>query len=189
MERLKKDTKRIQEAVFKMQTLLDELLELSRIGQLMDPPEDVPFEDLVKEALNVVQGRLDQRGVAVHAQPNLPLVHVDKPRLIEVLQNLLDNAAKYMGDQSNPYIEIGQDGVEEDKAIFFVKDNGMGIAPEHHDRIFGLFDKLDAKSEGTGVGLALVKRIIEVHGGSIWVQSEEGLGATFYFTLPATREP
>jgi signal transduction histidine kinase len=94
-----------------------------------------------------------------------------------------------MGDQSNPYIEIGQDGVEEDKAIFFVKDNGMGIAPEHHDRIFGLFDKLDAKSEGTGVGLALVKRIIEVHGGSIWVQSEEGLGATFYFTLPATREP
>jgi PAS domain S-box-containing protein len=189
MERLKKDTKRIQEAVFKMQTLLDELLELSRIGRLMDPPEDVPFEGLVKDALNVVQGRLDQRGVAVHTQPNLPLVHVDKPRLIEVLQNLLDNAAKYMGDQSNPYIEIGQDGVEEDKAIFFVKDNGMGIAPEHHDRIFGLFDKLDAKSEGTGVGLALVKRIIEVHGGSIWVQSEEGLGATFYFTLPATREP
>jgi signal transduction histidine kinase len=118
------------------------------------------------------------------------------------LQNLLDNAAKYMGDQVDPRIEIGQDGEEDGKLIFFVKDNGMGIDPEHHERIFGLFNKLDAKSEGTGVGLALVKRIVEVHGGRIWVQSEAspqavsprrargpnggevGKGSTFYFTLP-----
>ena len=68
--------------------------------------------------------------------------------------------------------------------IFFVKDNGMGIAPEFHERIFGLFNKLDPDSEGTGIGLALVKRIVEFHGGMIWVESEAGMGSTFYFTLP-----
>jgi len=73
--------------------------------------------------------------------------------------------------------------VEHGKPIFYVKDNGMGVAPEYHERIFGLFNKLDAKSEGTGVGLALVKRIIEVHEGRIWIESELGQGSTFLFTL------
>jgi PAS domain S-box-containing protein len=184
MERLKKDTRRIQEAVLKMQKLLNELLELSRIGRMMNPPETVPFDDLVREAMDIVQGRLNGRGVAIHTHPNLPLVHVDKPRLIEALQNLFDNAAKYMGDQLNPQIEIGQDGPDNGKIIIFVKDNGMGMDPEHHERIFGLFNKLDAKSEGTGVGLALVKRIVEVHGGRIWIESEAEVGSTFFFTLP-----
>jgi two-component system, chemotaxis family, sensor kinase Cph1 len=87
---------------------------------------------------------------------------------------------------SRTHIEIGQRGEEQGKPIFYVKDNGMGIAPEYHERIFGLFNKLDAKSEGTGVGLALVKRIIEVHGGRIWVESDTGQGSVFYFTLPRT---
>ncbi|MGA7193864.1 MAG: ATP-binding protein, partial [Anaerolineales bacterium] len=84
----------------------------------------------------------------------------------------------------HPIIEIGQRGEEDGKPIFFVKDNGMGIAPQYHERIFGLFNKLDPQSEGTGIGLALVKRIIEVHGGRIWVESEPGKGSTFCFTLP-----
>ncbi|HEY5728655.1 MAG TPA: ATP-binding protein [Anaerolineales bacterium] len=194
-ERLKKDVQRIQEAVQKMQRLLNELLELSRIGRMMNAPETVPFSELVDEAMNIVHGRLEERGVVVHTHSNLPLVHVDKPRLVEVLQNLIDNAAKYMGDQSDPRIEIGQDGTEDAKPIFFVKDNGLGIAPEYHERIFGLFNKLDAKSEGTGVGLALVKRIVEVHGGRIWVQSasspqgEADVGSTFLFTLPTGPSP
>jgi signal transduction histidine kinase len=110
-------------------------------------------------------------------------VYGDRQRLIEALQNLIDNAAKFVGSQANPRIEIGQNGYEDGKPIFYIKDNGMGIEPVHHDRIFGLFNKLDANSEGTGIGLALVKRIIEVHGGRIWVQSDVQNGATFFFTL------
>lgn len=184
MDRLKRDTQRIHEAALKMHRLLDELLELSRVGRMMNPAQIVMFDDVAREALSLAQGRLEERGVAVQIQPNLPKVYGDRERLIEILQNLLDNAAKYMGDQPQPKIEIGQRGEEDGKPIFFVKDNGMGIAPEYHERIFGLFNKLDARSEGTGVGLALVKRIVEFHGGRIWVESELGKGATFYFALP-----
>jgi signal transduction histidine kinase len=109
----------------------------------------------------------------------MPAVFGDRPRLVEVVQNLLENAAKFMGDQQNPKIEIGQDGDENGVPVFFVRDNGVGIAPEFHDRIFGLFNKLDPQIEGVGIGLALVKRIIELHGGRIWVESEAGRGATF----------
>jgi len=184
IERLKKDTQRIQEAVNKMHKLLTELLELSRIGRMMNQPEDVPFNTLVNDAMDIVHGQIEKQNITVRTQPNLPLVRGDRQRLTEVLQNLIDNAAKYMGDQSTPLIEIGQQGEQDGKLVFFVKDNGIGIAPEYYERIFGLFNKLDAKSEGTGVGLALVKRIIEFHGGRIWVESELGKGSMFYFTLP-----
>ncbi len=184
-ERVNMDIHRIQDAVDKMHLLLKDLLELSRIGRIMNPPESIPFADLVSEALEVVHGRLETRGVTVRTQPNLPTVHGDRQRLMAVLQNLIDNAAKYMGDQTTPQIEIGQQAADDGAPIFYVRDNGMGIPHQHHERIFGLFDKLDPKSEGTGVGLALVKRIIEVHGGRIWVESEVGKGSTFYFTIAA----
>jgi signal transduction histidine kinase len=89
-----------------------------------------------------------------------------------------------MGAQAEPQITIGQRGHDRDgKPIVFVRDNGIGIDPQYHEKVFGLFDKLDARGEGTGVGLALVKRIVEVHGGRIWVESDSGTGATFLFTL------
>lgn len=189
-ERLMKDTKRIQEAVHKMDALLTELLELSRIGRMMNDPENVPFDEIVKDAINLVHGQIEKHNVTIRilpprgTQPNLPVIYGDRQRLVEVLQNLIDNATKYMGEQPDPLIEIGQHGEEEGQPIFFVRDNGIGIAPEYHERIFGLFNKLDARSEGTGVGLALVKRIIEFHGGRIWVDSELGKGSTFCFTMP-----
>jgi len=114
----------------------------------------------------------------------LPTVSCDRTRITQVLQNLIDNAVKFMGEQPQPLIWIGQRTID-DQLAFFVRDNGMGIQLEYQDRIFGLFDKLDSTADGTGLGLALVKRIIEAHGGKIWVNSDgAGKGATFYFTLP-----
>jgi signal transduction histidine kinase len=184
--RLKSDIQRITDATDKMQRLLNELLELSRVGRLKNEPTCFPFADIAREASDLVQGRIMARGITVSIAPELPEVYGDRPRLTEVLQNLLDNASKFMGDQQHPCIEIGLQGqnAEREMPVFFVRDNGMGIAPEHFDRVFGLFNKLDPKTDGTGIGLALVKRIIEVHGGRIWVESEAGKGATFFFTLP-----
>ena len=122
------------------------------------------------------------RGVQVKLATGLPRVVGDRTRLVEVVQNLLDNAVKFMGDQTAPLIEIGVR--DEGVPVFFVKDNGMGIDPRYQDKVFGLFDKLDPKSEGTGIGLALVKRIITMHGGRVWIESEgPGTGTTFCFTL------
>jgi len=184
MVRLKSDVKRIGDATDKMQLLLNELLELSRVGRLTNPSQTINFKELAREMVDLLYGRLHEREIQVHIQSNLPPVFGDRQRLSEALQNLIDNAAKFMGDQPNPRIEIGQSGFENDMPIFFVKDNGVGIDPIHQDRIFGLFNKLDVKSEGTGIGLTLVKRIIEIHGGRIWVESEAGKGAAFFFTLP-----
>ena len=181
--RLRTDIQRIANATDKMQLLLSELLELSRVGRLINPYQNVGFEELAREAVELVHGQIQGRGIHVSIQENLPTVYGDRQRLIEVIQNLIDNAAKFMGDQIHPRIEIGLYGYEDEKPIFYVMDNGIGIDLIHHDRIFGLFNKLDATSEGTGIGLALVKRIIEVHGGRIWIQSEVGSGTTFFFTL------
>ena len=185
-ERLKSDIQRITDATEKMQRLLNELLELSRVGRLQNEATDFLFEDLVREATELVQGRIMARGIQISIEPSLPMVHGDRPRLTQVLQNLLDNAAKFMGDQKEPQIQIGCRGAGPERGmhIFSVQDNGVGIPPEHFDRVFGLFNKLDPKTDGTGIGLALVKRIIEVHGGRIWVESELGKGTTFFFTLP-----
>jgi PAS domain S-box-containing protein len=182
--RLESDITRINEAVDKMHRLLNELLELSRIGRMMNPPQPVPFRELVDEAVEVLQGRLESTGAKLGIAEDLPLVCGDRRRLLEVVQNLVDNAAKFCAGQPAPMIEIGCDGYEKGMPILFVRDNGIGIPPEHHERIFGLFNKLDPTMDGTGVGLALVKRIIEFHGGRIWVESASEKGATFRFTLP-----
>ena len=167
-----------------MQKMLSELLELSRIGRLMNPAEEVSFGEIVQEALRLVEGRLAEKQVQVRVDTEFPIVQGDRLRLVEVVQNLVDNAAKFMGNQPNPQIEIAVK-TENGKSMFYVSDNGIGIEPSQHERVFGLFNKLDTNTEGTGIGLALVKRIIEVHGGKIWVESDgNGNGTTFYFTLP-----
>jgi len=110
-------------------------------------------------------------------------VHGDRGRLVQVLQNLFENAAKYMGSQPQPKVELGA-REEGDDCVFFVRDNGIGVDPKYSERIFGLFEKLDPRSAGTGIGLALVRRIIEFHGGRIWVESDGRTGSTFLFRLP-----
>lgn len=181
-DRLGADVQRISEAADKMQRLLSELLELSRIGKAANEKQDVPFEEIAAEALRRVEGQIKKKQVEVRIGSGFPIVRVDRERIVELIQNLVDNAVKFTGSQPQPIIEIGCE-LEDGRPIFHVRDNGIGIKKEFQKRIFGLFDKLDPATEGTGVGLALVKRIVEVHGGSIWVDSEEGKGATFYFTL------
>jgi len=185
IEGVKSSVNRIAGAAKKMQSLLSDLLELSRIGRLMNPPEDIPFSDIVHEAVDQVRGRLDDIDAIVEIQRDFPIIHGDQIRLVEVVQNLLENSIKYSTPSVRLRIEIGMDEPNEKKfPVFYVRDNGIGIEPQFHERIFGLFNKLDTQSEGTGIGLSLVKRIIEVHNGRIWVESEKGKGATFYFSLP-----
>ena len=185
MIRFDKDLNRIANAVDKMQALLNELLELSRIGRVTNPPEDVQFGEIVQETVDLLSGPLEAGNIRLNIIGNFPVVHVDKLRVAEVVQNLISNAVKFMGNQPRPTIEIGTNGMDTDgKPIFYVKDNGIGIEPKYHERIFGLFNRLDQSIEGTGIGLTLVKRIIEIHGGRIWIESELGKSATFLFTLP-----
>jgi len=186
LEAVRANVDRVANAAGKMAELLDDLLELSRIGRQVNPPKEVALEDLAREAIELVGGRIAEGRVRVELSNDLPVLYGDRRRLLEVMQNLIDNAAKYMGDQSQPRIEVGvrRDGEE----VCFVRDNGVGIKPPYHEKVFGLFDQLDPTVEGTGLGLALVRRIIETHGGRIWVESEgDGRGSTFCFTVPSER--
>jgi PAS domain S-box-containing protein len=183
MAQLRTDISSIRNAADKMRLLLDELLELSRVGRLMNPPEKIPFAEIVNEAAQATQGQLMAGQVELVVSDEFPTVIGDKTRLVEVVQNLIDNAAKFSMSQTQPIITIGVRQNEEEP-IFFVQDNGIGIPPQHHEKIFDIFNKLDPEVEGTGIGLALVKRIIEVHNGRLWVESDGlGQGSTFCFTL------
>jgi len=184
-EKVEKDMLYIEGAADKMSRLLDELLEMSRIGRVVHPPVMVPFGDLVQEALDMVAGGIRERGVAVQVSAEPLSLYGDRPRLVEIWQNLLENAVKFMGGQASPRIDIGIEKRGKD-TIFFVRDNGMGIDPRYKSRVFNLFDKLDAKTEGTGLGLAIVRRIVELYKGTAWFESAgEGQGSCFFFTLPA----
>jgi len=182
-EAIKKDRHYIYSAVDKMSRLLDELLDLARVGRKMNPPEEMPLQVVVKDALDMVAGAIIQKGVEVVATKDPIMLNGDRTRLVEVFQNLVDNAIKFMGGQPKPRVEIGVEKTGEE-TVFFVRDNGIGIDPRYQPKVFGLFEKYDPGTRGTGIGLALVKRIVEVHGGRIWVESAGiGKGTTFRFTL------
>ncbi|MCS6889767.1 MAG: PAS domain S-box protein, partial [Chloroflexus sp.] len=187
LERIPADLQRIIAAADRMYQLLEDLLNLSRAGRQLNRPERIGLGLLISEAAAGVSGRLAERNVYLHLPPNLPDVYGDRTRLREVFQNLIDNAAKFMGDQSAPQIWIDARPADEANMVLVsVRDNGIGINPRYLQRIFGLFERLDQRIEGTGIGLALVRRIVEAHGGKIWAESEGlGRGATFYLTLPA----
>ena len=190
---------RVYAAADKMSRLLDELLEMSRIGRVMGPPETIDLSELATEAAELVTGPASERDVSIEIDPQMPQVSGDRTRLLEVFQNLIENAVKFSRDQATPRIEISawhdQSGPDErgpdesrrgeGEVTCCVRDNGIGIKPAYHETVFGLFDQLDPSGGGTGIGLALVKRIVEVHGGKIWVESEgDGHGCAFIFTLP-----
>jgi PAS domain S-box-containing protein len=184
---IEKDLAYLRTAADKVSGLLDELLELSRIGRQMRTPTEVSMQEAVNEALSLVAGRIVKHGVTVKVTQAPVQLTGDRPRLVEIFQNLVDNAVKYMGDQPAPCVEIGADDVD-GEIVLFVRDNGIGVDPQHQLRLFGPFEKLNPGSEGAGLGLALVKRIVEVHGGRVWLESEGlGHGCTLRFTLAKTK--
>ncbi len=186
-ERMERYVNHIENASDKMIGLLDDLLQLSRAGRSVKTPEIINMELLAREVIEILGGAIQKTKANVVVNPGMPEVSGDKTRIRQVLQNLVENSLKYMGEQNKPLVEIGSREHENDQPIqFFVKDNGIGIQPEYHEKVFGVFDQLINDKGGSGIGLSLVKKIIELHHGTIWVESsgEKGSGTTFWFTLP-----
>ncbi len=176
----------ISRASDKMLHMLNELLELSRIGRVVQKAEKHSLKSLLNDTLQLIEGRRKSVGVEIEISEDLPEIYGDHSNLIAVLQNLIDNAMKYMGSQEHPVVHIwGKKNIKGTSC--YIKDNGIGIDPKYQGKIFQLFDKINANSEGTGIGLALVKKIVESHKGTISVESNGivGQGSTFCFTMPA----
>jgi signal transduction histidine kinase len=184
IEKVLADVKRINQAADLMAELLEGLLELSRIGRVINPPVSGSLTRLVSKAVEPLQDKIEQRGITIVIKQNMPVFWGDQLRLSEVFQNLVENAVKFMGDQPAPRIEVSA-RVDNDMLVCAVKDNGIGIDPQYHDRVFNLFERLNPEMGGTGIGMPLVKRIIEAHGGNIEIESEGAqTGCTIIFTLP-----
>jgi len=167
--------------VDRMHNLIEGVLQYSRVGRVKEEQTNVNLNELVPEVIDTVA---PPENIAVTVEDKLPVVECEETRIIQVFQNLLSNAVKYM-DKPKGQIKVGC--VEDDDFWkFSVADNGPGIEEKHFERIFQIFQKLSARDEyeSTGVGLTVVKKIVEMYGGRIWVESKVGEGSTFFFTLP-----
>ncbi len=180
-ERIFDDVKHIKAAHQQMTEALDNLMLFMRVGQgtLEKTPVhiDALFKDLWKHLKHP-----SKASTKIEVLPNLPVVDGHAEYLAEAMKQLLDNAIKYVGQVANPKIEVGY-VQKEGQGAFYVRDNGPGIPTPYQKKIFKLFERLEQNVPGTGMGLTLAQRIIEWHDGQIWVQSVEGQGATFYFSL------
>jgi PAS domain S-box-containing protein len=187
----------------RIQALINDLLAFSRIGTRQRRLETVDSSAILDRALSYLKFLVEQSGATVTRDP-LPAVTADEVQLTQLFQNLIDNAIKFCNDHS-PEIHISAEhlppppaeegtpvsqGLSEGEWMFSVRDNGMGIEPQYFDRIFQIFQRLHGPDEypGTGIGLAICKKIVERHGGRIWVASEPGEGSTFYFTIPDRKD-
>ncbi|WP_226040126.1 PAS domain-containing protein [Natrinema sp. DC36] len=170
----------------RMREMIDGLLEYSRVETQGDPFESTDLNAVFEDVREDLQIQLEESGAEITVE-ELPRVEGDASQLRQVLQNLLSNAITYSGDES-PRVHVGADR-RGDEWVVSVRDEGIGIDPANQDRVFTIFDRLHSREEyeGTGIGLALSERIVERHGGEIWVDSEPGEGATFSFTLSASQ--
>ena len=167
----------------RMRRLIDDLLAYSRVGTTAKPPAPVDMKEVVEGTIKMLQTSIDESKADIYIEP-MPTITADGPQMLQVMQNLIANAVKFHGHE-RPMVHISaKEGAKE--WIFSIKDNGIGLNVEYADKIFQMFQRLHNQDQypGTGVGLAITKKIVERHGGRIWVESEEGKGATFYFTIP-----
>ncbi|MCL5960742.1 MAG: ATP-binding protein [Chloroflexi bacterium] len=167
----------------RMQVLINDLLAYSRVGTRGRPPAATEASAALQEAMSNLQFAIEESGAEI-THDALPAVQADRPQLVQLFQNLIGNSIKFHGEET-PRIHVSAEPKGSDW-VFSVRDNGVGIAPEYFQRIFLLFQRLHGRAEyrGTGIGLAICKRIVERHGGRIWVESEVGRGSIFYFSLP-----
>jgi light-regulated signal transduction histidine kinase (bacteriophytochrome) len=171
-----------------MKTLINDLLALSRIGTRGRALEPTDVKEACARAIDVLHNRIAESGAVIETG-ELPTVRADKLQLSQLFQNLIGNAIKYRGDQT-PRIRI-EANQQDGEWIFSVRDNGIGIDPKFADRVFVIFQRLHGHGEyeGTGIGLAICKKIVERMGGRIWVESRPREGATIFFTAPAATSP
>jgi light-regulated signal transduction histidine kinase (bacteriophytochrome) len=172
----------------RMQKMVEGLLAYSRIGARNTPAETVALDAIVDEVIAGLESDLDDAAVTIARAP-LPEVLADRAQMAQLFGHLLGNAVKFRR-ASAPRVEIRAVGHDRECELI-VEDNGIGIDPKHHERIFMMFQRLHTREEypGTGAGLALCKRIVEGHGGRLWVESSEGAGARFHVTLPLPAVP
>ena len=175
---------RIRANTGRMQVLIEDLLEISRIERRRNPFEEVQVEELINEVKLRLEYAIKQKNAKIIIRDKLPRVFCDRIRFTEIFINLISNAIKF-NDKPEPQIEIGSN----QKGIFYefyVKDNGPGIEKRYFDKIFEIFQRLgkSEKNEGTGAGLTIVKKIVQMHSGKVWIESKIGKGTTFYFTIP-----
>lgn len=167
----------------RMDALIEDLLKLAKVSHNERSMEKICLQCVVDEVLANLQAEIQETGAMI-THDDLPDVIADRSQLSQLLQNLIGNAIKYRGDRQ-PRIHVGID-TNEEEFHFSVQDNGVGIDPRHSDKVFEVFRRLhtDSEAPGTGIGLALCQRIVDSHGGRIWVDSQPGQGSTFHFTLP-----
>jgi PAS domain S-box-containing protein len=170
----------------RMKKMIDDLLLYSRVSTRGKPFEPTNYESVFNHAVDNLKMAIEESDAEV-THDTLPTVIADTSQMIELLQNLISNAIKFRREKP-PHIHVSSER-KENEWVFSVRDNGIGIAPEYFERIFMLFQRLHSAKDypGTGIGLAICKKIVERHGGKIWVESEPGKGSTFYFTIPARR--
>lgn len=182
--------KRIKANIEKMSQNIQEIMEVLKIGRITHNYNNNDFGLIAKDVVKTLEGRITKNKINVVIQDNLPVVLCDKERMKDVLSNLITNAIKFMGDDKQRQVKIGCDK-NEDYYKFYVEDTGIGIQEEYREQIFKMFRRLkEIETEGTGVGLAIVKKIIEQHKGNIWIEGpvKDGKGSRFCFTIPITEE-
>ena len=179
---------RIEKANRRMQQLIDDLLQLSRAGRMELEIEELDVNRVLAGVVEYVEPMAKDKGVRLDIAGDFPSISADRNRLHRVLENLIINAIKYGAGGTDPCIRVFWKDCGDDFCIC-VADNGQGIAPEYHKKIFALFQRLDTSEEGTGVGLAIVARIAELHGGRAWVESKPGEGAAFWVSFPKVYVP
>jgi two-component system sensor kinase FixL len=169
----------------RMQLLVNDLLALSKTDRVASILADISSAEIVHDVVSHFQDKLEGGHIELSMPNDFPVVYCDANKIHQVFQNLISNAVKFMQDSKKPKIEVGYKD-QGDFHEFYVKDNGIGIDPQYHKKIFEVFCRLREieDKEGTGLGLSIVERIVNSHGGKVWVKSKKGRGATFYFTLP-----